>query len=154
MSYGINIVFRFMNSTISKRINTMSTDSVTLSSDNTPPPQPTNMIFPTLPEYPYVFGKNTYSLGKATPKDVYEDINDTLTHLGYTSVWKDNHCFVKYNDEADGSIVCYSDVDGNQIVEFRRIRGCAIMYYHALAAVLARFGLQEPPEYPPAPDLK
>lgn len=148
-----------MNSTISKRINTMSTDPVTLSSHNTslhqdtPPPQPTNMIFPLMPEYPYVFGKNTYSLGKATPKDVYEDINDTLARFGYASVWKDNHCFVTYNDEADGLIVCYSDVDGNQIVEFRRTRGCALMYYHALAAVLARLGLQEPPEYPPAPDL-
>lgn len=140
----------------------MSTDPVTLSSHNTPlhqdtpPPQPTNMKFPNLPEYPYTFGKHTYCMGKASPEDICADLNETLARFGYDAEWRGSHCFVDFTFheiESQGLIDCFTDSDGNQVLEFRRIKGCAIHYHHALASVLARLGLQEPPVYPPAPDL-
>lgn len=128
--------------------------NVSLPSDDTSPPS--KMSFPDLPAYPFTFSKHTYSMGKVSPEDLCADLNETLARFGYDAEWKGNHCFVNFtfNEiESRGLIICYTDSDGNQVVEFRRIHGCAIHYYHALASVLARLGLQEPPVYPPAPDL-
>ena len=114
------------------------------------------MKFPNLPEYPYTFGKHTYCMGKASPEDICADLNETLACFGYDAKWEGSQCLVDYtcNEiESQGLIDCFTDSDGNQVLEFRRIKGCSIHYYHALASVLARLGLQKPPVYPPAPDL-